>query len=178
MKLWLPPSEFQGTGALRPHPDGCPVFCCQPQEPCQPAGSFLGRLSCSAGCLARNRRAQPAADFAIRAAASWSISMSICLGALLPGADVGPRRREKAEIHIARPETALCEIKNQTDWLAGWLAGWLVNWLGQDPSCHSTSQHSKTQRQMGKSKPCQRSATVVQHVKAVRPTQPGRAAQH
>lgn len=22
VKLWLPPSEFQGTGALRPHPDG------------------------------------------------------------------------------------------------------------------------------------------------------------
>lgn len=126
VKLWLPPSEFQGTGALRPHPDGA-VY---PRE-ASPAPRdllygqpfFLGRLSAGWGWQEAvpgpQSKSQSQSPSHTSLCTWFTISLTQVLislsnlRALLAGADVGPRTWDKAKIHTTQPEAAACEIKTK-----------------------------------------------------------------
>lgn len=118
VKLWLPPSEFQGTGALRPHPDGCHSFSpgfTNPKRQTYGQHFFLGSPLCRMGW----QEAVPGPQwFCHTSFCIWfTISLPdvllilpVSLGALLAGADVGPSTRDKAKIHTST--TGDCSMRD------------------------------------------------------------------
>lgn len=125
VKLWLPPSEFQGTGALRPHPDGALPFVLARPHQLQETDRhtdgqlfFLGSPLCRMGWQEAVPGPQRGChtSFCIwftislpEVLLTWPSASELCW----PEPTWGQEQGTSAKIHTTRPETAACEIKTK-----------------------------------------------------------------